>query len=181
MNSNLLELQHTLRNYGLLISFSGKFSQEIIEELGEAVKKYLETEDRPKNDIYNVFSIFIEQTQNIKNYCKSKEGSEAYAQISSSCIVTIGRTDCGNYVSSGNLIENENVGRLTGILDELNGLEKTELKKLYKEKLRQDLTPDSLGAGIGLLDIARKAAQPLEYTITPVDKQFSFFTLRAVV
>jgi hypothetical protein len=181
MSSSLLELQHTLRNYGLLISFSGKFSQEIIEELGEAVKKYLETEDRPKNDIYNVFAIFIEQTQNIKNYCMSKEGTEAYEQISGSCIVTIGRTDCGNYVCSGNLVENESVSRLTGILDELNQLEKTELKKLYKERLKQDLPPGSLGAGIGLVDIARKASQPLEYTITPVDGQFSFFTLRAVV
>jgi hypothetical protein len=181
MSGSLLELQHTLRQHGLLISFSGKFTQEIIEELGEAVKKYLETEERPKTDIFNLFSIFIEQTQNIKNYCMSKAGTEAYEHISSSCIITIGRTDSGNYVSSGNLVENDNVVRLTAILDELNQLNKPDLKKLYKEKLKMDVPPDSQGAGIGLVDIARKAAQPLEYTITPIDGHYSFFTLRAVV
>ncbi|TDF97494.1 SiaB family protein kinase [Paenibacillus piri] len=181
MSNSLLELQHTLSQYGLLISFSGTFTQEIIEELGEAVKKYLETEERPKTDIYNVFSIFIEQTQNIKNYCMSQKGTETYEQISSSCIITIGRSGDGNYISSGNLVLKENVSKLAGILDQLNGLDKADLKKLYKEKLKQEAFSDQPGAGIGLVDIARKAAQPLEYTFTPVDAQFSFFTLRAVV
>jgi regulator of sigma D len=72
MNSTLLDVQNKLRQSGILICFSGRLSQGLIEEYGEAVKKYLETEDRPMNEIFNVFSIFIEQTQNIKNYnaCK---------------------------------------------------------------------------------------------------------------
>ncbi|ABO50369.1 conserved hypothetical protein [Desulforamulus reducens MI-1] len=181
ISNNLFELQKILSNNGLLISFSGRFSQSIIEELGEAVKKYLETEDRPKNDVYNVFSIFIEQTQNIKNYCEIKKESPHYERIANSCMVTIGKTETGNYICSGNIVEQKDAVVLTGIIDELIPLDKVALKKLYKEKLRQDISPDSLGAGIGLVDIARKASLPLEYSITTIDDNFLFFTLKAVV
>lgn len=182
MNNKLLTLQNKLREDGVLISFSGKFSQEIIEELGEAVKKYLETEDQPKNDIFNVFSIFIEQTQNIKHYCVSKNATSVYEQIASSCIVIIGNeVNNGKYICSGNLIENRDRGKLASIINELTKLDKQELKKLYKQKLKQEISPGSTTAGMGLIDIARKASLPLEYSIERIDDLYSFFTLKAIV
>jgi hypothetical protein len=183
MNHKLLELQMLLRENGLLITFSGKFTQSIIEELGEAVKKYLETEERPQNAIFNLFSIFIEQTQNIKNYCSSKQGADYSDRISDSCIVTIGKTETGgNYVCSGNQIQNSDISKLVQVLEEINKLDKEELKKMYKNKRKQEVTSmEGPGAGLGLIDIARKVRQPLEYSFTEVDSQFSFFTLKAIV
>ncbi|SFH29610.1 hypothetical protein SAMN05660649_04630 [Desulfotomaculum arcticum] len=182
MNPKLLALQKQLREDGVLISFSGKFSQEIIEELGEALKKYLETEDQPKTDIFNIFSIFIEQTQNIKNYCASGNFIDAYEQIANSCIVIIGNTaNNGKYICSGNIIVNSDLEKLQSTISAVTSLNKEELKKLYKQKLKQELPPDSTSAGIGLIDIARKASQPLQYSIVDIDEQFSFFTLKAIV
>lgn len=181
VDSGLCEMQKYLSQQGILISFSGRFSQIIIEELGEAVKKYLETEEHPKTDIFNVFSVFIEQTQNIKNYCESKIASVSYDTIANSCIVTIGKGEDGNYVSSGNIIENKDAEKLAALIEDLLLLDKTSLKKRYKEKLKQELPPDSLGAGVGLIDIARKARKPLEYTVNMIDEQFSFFTLKVIV
>ncbi|GAB6181310.1 SiaB family protein kinase [Desulfotomaculum defluvii] len=181
VTTGILDLQNYLSRHGILISFSGRFSQTIIEELGEAVKKYLETEEHPKNDIFNVFSVFVEQTQNIKNYCESKRASDSYARIANSCIVTIGKCEDGNYISSGNIIEKVDAEKLVTLINELIPLDKIALKKLYKEKLKQELPPDSLGAGVGLIDMARKANKPLEYTINGIDEQFSFFTLNVIV
>ncbi len=180
-HTGLLELQNYLSQNGILISFSGRFSQAIIEELGEAVKKYLESEEHPKNDIFNVFSIFVEQTQNIKNYCESKKFLTSYERIANSCIVTIGKCEGGNYISSGNIIENSDAEKLTAHIEELIPLDKISLKKRYKEQLKQELLPGSLGAGVGLIDIARKASKPLMYTVSRIDQQFSFFTLKAII
>lgn len=180
-NENLLGIQNILRENSVLISFSGKLSQAIIEELGEAVKKYLETEDVPKKEIFNIFSIFIEQTQNIKNYCFSKEKSSVHERIASSSIVTIGKTEKGSFICSGNLLCKDDVRKVTEKIDRLIEMDKEELKKIYKETLKSDLQIDSVGAGLGLIDMARKASHPLEYSITNVDEQFSFFTLKAVV
>lgn len=180
-NQNLLGIQNVLRDNSVLISFSGKLSQGIIEELGEAVKKYLETEDVPKKEIFNIFSIFIEQTQNIKNYCFSKQEFKCYEQIAASCIVTIGKTEQGSFICSGNLLYKDDIGKVVETIDRLLAMDKDGLKKVYKETLKLDLQENATGAGLGLIDIARKASLPLEYSITNVDDQFSFFTLKAVV
>lgn len=181
MESNLLRIQNTLRDNGILISFSGRFSQGIIEELGDALKKHLEAEDTPKNDIYNVFSVFIEQTQNIKNYASTMLQSKNYDKIVNSGIVSIGKSISNYFVWSGNLMENRDVEKLACKLEQIINADKDTLKKLYKEQLRKEPLPDSIGAGVGLIDMARKAVSPIGYTIQKVNEEFSFFELRVIV
>jgi hypothetical protein len=181
MQKNLSSIQDLLRDNGILISFSGRFSQGIIEELGDALKKHLEVEATPKNEIHSVFSVFIEQTQNIKNYSSRKLDSIIYDKVASSGIVSIGKCEKGYFIWSGNLIENSDVEPLKEKLELISNLDKTGLKKLYKERLRMDHSACSIGAGVGLIDIARKASSPIEYSIQEVDYEFSFFELRVIV
>ncbi|MBW7456609.1 SiaB family protein kinase [Paenibacillus sepulcri] len=181
MLTDMLNVQHLLRSRGILISFTGKLSQALIVEYGEAVKSYLETENRPKNEVFNIFSLFIEQTQNINNYCAVKTESSNYEEIAHSSIVTIGKTGSGSFVCSGNLIENANSEALQTYLDTIISLDKTGLKTLYKTVLKQEVPEGSRGAGLGLIDMARKASAPLEYSIVKQDEALSFFTLKAIV
>ncbi|WP_371376256.1 SiaB family protein kinase [Sporomusa aerivorans] len=181
MTMDLLDLQKLLQNFGVLISFSGRFTQEIIEELGGAVKKYLETEATSQNDTYNVFAVFIEQTQNIKNYSSLQSSSLAGERIANSGIVAIGKSEEGYFVSSGNLVATGDVALLAARLDEIASLDKTGLKKLYKEQLKKEIPPGCSGAGLGLIDMARRASKPLHYSVVPLDETISFFTLKAYV
>lgn len=181
IHNDLLQVRNVLQQHGILISFAGRLSQELIEEYGAAVKQYLDGEDIPQNNVFHTFSIFIEQTQNIKNYCLSKEGTELFEEISQSSIVTIGRNDDGHFVCSGNLVEKSDVDRLREKVQPLLDMDKDELKQHYKTVLRSEIPPGAGGAGLGLIDIARKASRPLEYSITDINNQVSFFALRAVV
>lgn len=181
MSNPMLELQGFLRDRGIMICFSGRLSQELIEEYGAAVKKYMEAEDRPMNEIFNIFSIFIEQTQNIKNYCSYIENDACFEAIQQSSIVTIGKTEKGSFISSGNLVKNEHVESLSRRVETLIPLDKAVLKKLYKEQLREAPEEAAQGAGIGLIEMARKTSEPLQYTISPINDQLSFFTLKAIV
>lgn len=176
----LINLQNTLSSSGILISFSGRFSQGIIEELGEAIMKHMEAEDRPRNDIYNVFAIFVETTHNIKKYAASKQGSRFYEQIYNSGIVTIGRSEEGYFICSGNLVEIADAEKLSAQLDSLIPLDKDQLKKRYKEQMKKDLPPGSVGAGLGLIDIARKCSKPMNYSMRDM-QDLSFFTLTVMV
>lgn len=181
MELNLFDLQKTLQKYGILISFAGRFSQEVIEELGDAVKKYLETESISQNDTYNVFSVFIEQTQNIKNYSAIKINCPRGDKIANSGIVTIGKSEIGHFVSSGNLMESEDATVLMSKLGTINSLDKVGLKKLYKEQLKKEIPLDCQGAGLGLIDMARKASQPIEHSLVKLDNEFYFFTLKVYI
>lgn len=180
-HKSLMEIQNFLKDNRILISFSGRFSQGIIQELGDAVKNHMEAEEMPKNDIFSVFGIFIEQTQNIRNYSSSKEGTKNYDKISDSGIVVIGRKNDMYYVCSGNLVENHDMDNLVQRIERLVSLDKNELKKLYKEEMKKEIVPGSCGAGLGLIDMARKASKPIEYSVEKIDDEFSFFTINVLV
>ena len=181
METDMLEVQHMLHSRGILISFTGKLSQRLIVEYGEAVKSYLEASDRPKNEIFNIFSLFIEQTQNINNYCATKIEKPQYERIAQSSIVSIGKIDENSYVCSGNLMETKDVVQLKAHLEKIISMDKLELKSLYKETIKQDMDLNSQCGGLGLIDMARKSAEPLQYSFTDHDDVYSFFTLKATV
>ncbi len=180
MDLNLLDLQKRLQKNGVLITFSGRFTQEIIEELGDAVRKYMETEST-QHKTHDVFAVFIEQTQNVKNYASSRSECAIGEKIANSGIVAIGKDEEGYFVSSGNMLATDDVRALKGKLSTLASLDKVELKKLYKEQMKKTLDLESVGAGLGLIDMARRASGQLHYSIQDIDEQISFFTLKVQV
>jgi hypothetical protein len=181
MKSKLTEIQNVLGSSGISICFSGRFSQGLIEEIGDAVKLHMENEERPKNDIFNVFSIFVEQSQNIKNYVISKENSAGYNRIANSAIVSIGQEENRYFIWSGNVMENNDVASLQAKLNAVVGANKDELKKMYKEQLKKEFEPGQTGAGVGIIDIAKRASQPLEFSIETLDETYSLFELKVIV
>ena len=60
-------------------------------------------------------------------------------------------------------------------------MNKDELKALYKEKLRADPEEGSKGAGLGFMEIARRATQPIEFDFVEVDADYTFFALKATI
>jgi len=82
------------------------------------------------------------------------------------------------FVQTKNAVKNESMAFLTGKINHLNSLDKNELRQYYKEKMRSDNdNPESQGAGLGLIEIARRATAPIEYAFTPLSEGFSFFTM----
>lgn len=175
---NLFQLKERLDSAGALITFSGSFSHTIIEELGTAVRKYLESEEVQKSSLMDVFSVYVEAAQNVRNYTAGKEGDST---IANSSILVIAKRDQRYEVHAGNLVDNADIPGFTARIQALVGVDKAGLKALYKEQLRKERPPGAVGAGLGLIDMARRATQPLEFEFTPVDAEHSFFSLRVVV
>lgn len=166
---NLYELKQNLGEAGALITFSGSFSHGIIEELGTAIRAYLESQTVRKSAMMDVFSVYIEAAQNVRNYAGSAtEG-----------VLVIAKRAERYEVHSGNVIDSEHVRELTERLERLAELDKVALKALYKEQLRQERP--SAGAGLGLIEMARRASQPLSWEFRPLADGRSFFSLRVVV
>ncbi|HUD42364.1 MAG TPA: SiaB family protein kinase [Dokdonella sp.] len=169
---NLFALKEQLREAGILISFTGSFSHSIIEELGTAVKKYLERADIQKSAIMDVFSVYIEAAQNVRNYTEQRGQSDA-----DSSIVVIARRDSHYRIYAGNVVEAADTEALGRRLDALAAMDKAALKAAYKDQLRRERGPDQSGAGLGLIEIARRATRPLEYSFTPLAEGRAYFSL----
>jgi len=85
-------------------------------------------------------------------------------------------------VSAGNLIETADGEALIATIEELARLDKTQLKARYKEQLRKPREDNTVsGAGLGLIDIARKSSEPLKASLQTVANGRSFISLSAVI
>jgi len=181
MALDVYPLYERLTNQEIIFCFCGSASQPIVEGIGETLLQRMELEGTDTGVVGRVFQVFVEQMQNIVNYSAERipppaEGGEELAVG----ILIVGREDGSFCVSCGNHIENRHVEFLSTTLGKLQALDKDQLKALYKER-RKNGHSGSKGAGLGLIDMARKASKLLEFSITPVDEKKSFFSLTTFI
>jgi len=174
---NILNLRNNLNKCGVIMSFTGPFSQGIIEEIGDALRNYLENKNNSRGNIFKVFSVFIEQTQNIKNYAYQLPEQKDQEKILLSGILNIGHKEDNYFVSSGNLVKKADVENLENRLSAIQSYNKKELASVYRDKLRNSPENVSGGAGLGLLEMARKASEKIYFDFEKIDENYSFFTL----
>ncbi len=133
-----------------------------------------------------IFSIFIEQIQNVMNYSAERhtevdKTTDAPRSFPSGVFV-IGRAENAYYTECGNHVRNSEIERISANIDYINSLNKDELKAYYRERRKaENDNPESRGAGLGLIEIARRSTAPLEYEFTRLDDEKSFFSLFATV
>ena len=177
---NLWSLHRQFEEANIQICFNGPLTHSIIEELGMAVRRYLENETPGTEKMMDIFSVYIEQTQNVRNYARKKQSADTPA-LYNTITLTIGRQGEQYVVVSGNVIDLADVSPLVAKIEQLRTLDAAGLKALYKEQRRKPLTDEASGAGLGLIDMARKTSQPLEYQVQSINDKTAFFTLQAVV
>jgi hypothetical protein len=127
--------------------------------------------------------VFVEQMNNMLMYSAEKEEhAERKPVETASGIFVLGTLDKSYYVQTGNVIKNSSVGLLKERIDFLNTLDKKELRQFYKEQMKtENDNPESKGAGLGLTEIARRAASKIEYEFTPYGEDLSYFTMYVTV
>lgn len=184
MKLELYDLYRDLKSKRILFCYSGPIAHAGIEGVAQTLRMNLEYDDTGNATKVAVFSIFIEQVQNILNYSAERLGgaeTESENELGFGT-VAIGREADGSYfIYCGNRVYNKDTAELGRRIDELKGLSKDELKALYKERRRMEPPPGSKGAGLGLVEIARKAGKPIEYSFRKIDEIFSFFIIKVVV
>ena len=80
-------------------------------------------------------------------------------------------------IITGNYIDNAKVESFKENIDKINGMTEEELKKHYRESLSNNELSHKGGAGLGMIDIARKSGHKLEYRFDQVNDNISFFSL----
>jgi hypothetical protein len=89
----------------------------------------------------------------------------------------IAKNELNYNIITGNFVGNQSIAPLRSRLDEVNSLTKEELKEFYKSILNNGIRSLNGGSGLGMIDIARKTGEKLEYNFLEIDDKVSFFTL----
>lgn len=182
MKLDLYEFYQEAKGKNVIFYYCGPIAHASIEGVAQTLRKNLEYEEVCNLTAQSVFSVFIEQMQNILNYSAERvTASEAMENELRVGVVVIGYEQKGYFILCGNKIYNSDVQGLKDRLELIRNMNKEELKALYKERRRMEPEPESKGAGLGLIEMARKGTEPIEYSFLPIDDNFSFFTIRVVV
>jgi hypothetical protein len=184
MIENLYQFREMLKEKGVYLSIVGPFSQSLIEGLTLMIRQKLQSEAVKAPIVKNIFAVVIEQAQNIIRYsAESIPVNEHHGQQEHYSVgaIAIGYDDEYYFVISGNMIEKAKAQKLRKRLLPLQTLTKEELKQLYKEQRRKGPDEDSKGAGLGLIDMARKASKPLEFNFQEIDETRIFFSIKIMI
>lgn len=124
-----------------------------------------------------IYYIMVEGIQNITRHQDELfEGNEEYPGI-----FAIQKQKDRYYVTTGNLVLNDKIPILKEKIKQINNLEKDELKKFHKEILRSGVISDKGGAGLGLIEMARKSGNKLVSSFELINEHYSYFYLQTQI
>ncbi|HSL85990.1 MAG TPA: DUF6272 family protein, partial [Bacteroidales bacterium] len=96
-------------------------------------------------------------------------------------IVEVKRVEKGYKIMTGNFVRTSNVEKLEEKIKRINRSTHEEIKELYKFILNHQRISAKGGGGLGLVDIARKTGNKLDYAFRNYDDNYSFFFLNIFV
>lgn len=183
---NIHAIQSDLNDQEIFFYYSGYINEDLLLSVGKLVKKKLDLVKVNKKTSRAIFAIFVEEVQNIIRYSKgvlyimedeSKNPDEIDALRHG--FVLIGKSDDQYYVCCGNLVLNDDADRIEKSLTEIQSLDASGLKTKYKEAIQKPAPEGSKGAGLGLIDIARRATGGFGFEFKEFDEQHKYFYLKA--
>jgi hypothetical protein len=176
MLQDLYEFKKDLGKRGIFFCLSGPISQNLVAEIGTTLEQHMTLGEAGKSTVLRVFSTVVENAQNIMRYSDEKEEDLSLG------IIAVGYENRHYFVLCGNMVENNKVERLSSKLTKLQDMGKEELKKYYRRRRREGPPPDSIGgAGLGFIDMAKKASQPIEFDFKQINEKYSFFSMKIVI
>lgn len=181
MMFDMLEYYNMLKRNNVNIIYSGPIWADGVEGIGGTLRKRLELDDLPLSASQSVFSVFVEQMNNMLLYSSEKQTFHMPDKKPfgvSSGVFILGAQDKKYFLQSGNVMKDDGVSTIRDRIDYLNTLDKAQMRKFYKEQIKQEnKNPESKGAGLGLIEIARRASSKIEYSFTPLGDGLTFFAM----
>ncbi len=182
MLSELYDFKRDLTERGIFFSFSGPMSQDLLVEIGAILQQKLKLKEASTLTILRVFSMVVELAQNIIRYSAEKYSSEDNGNKHlRQGIITVGYKSGSYFVGSGNMIRNNVSEKLNLKLSKLQKMNRDEIKAYYKERRKAEPDRESKGAGLGFIEMAKKASKPIEFSIRAIDGEFSFFSIKLII
>ena len=177
MMNDIYDFYNRMERNNILLSFKGDITSELLTSILQIMESKLDNlqeEPKVKKKVYNVL---VECLQNLYHHMDEQQLLDDNNSKTRSAIFMIGKVNGMYNIITGNYIKVGNIESLQKKLDHINTLTREELKDYYKQVLDNGMMSEKGGGGLGMIDIARKTGQKLNYNFLDVDDTYSFFTL----
>ena len=143
-----------------LLAFEGAFTPDAVVALGEDLQAALARAGCSAGTIRRAFGLFVELAQNVARHSAQREGQAGVGRIE------VQRQGGALLLSTANESTEERLAALLAEVDRLAASSPEQLQALRRERLRAPTRPTG-GAGLGLIELARRSGQPLEVRAKP--------------
>ncbi len=177
MSFDVNEYYSKLKGGDILMSFKGNISSELISNVLEVVESKMDEYNESSKIRKKVYNVLVESLQNLYHHIEELPNEMREEFESKFGILMVSRVEDRYKITTGNFITHDKVDVLRNKIDKINSMGKEELKDMYKFILNHQRLSEKGGGGLGLVDIARKTGNKLDYTFEKFDDLYYFFNL----
>jgi hypothetical protein len=157
--------------------FRGDFSPPIVAGILDLAKTTLQESNETfkiKNKIYYIMG---ESLQNIARH----HSESLYNSPDKYSLFAIHRRNFKYYITTGNLIEIQEIESLKEKIDKINSMDGLNLREYSRATRSNNDFSSKGGAGLGLIEMAKRSGNKLEYDFKNIDENHSYFYLNTEI
>jgi len=175
---NAYEKFRRMMDNHIMLSFKGEITSDIITMVLQIMETRLDSVSEKGSVKKRIFNVLVECMQNLYHHSEAEVAGDMNTRRA---MLELFYDNDFYYILTGNFIRNEEIPPLKERIDRVNSLSKDELRKYYRQILDNNQISDKGGADLGMIDMARKSGQKLDYNFSNVNDELSFFDLRVKV
>ena len=186
MNLNLTYVKSVLNIYdemltsGISLVYMGEFNQEITKTFTSMTEGNMERNGDERRMKKKVYHVLVETLQNMNKHSDETD-KRSGNQRSGQGLFMLGQKDEKYFVITANKVQKSRLDTIKGAIDEVNHSSPEELKAMYKNQIKGGTLSSKGGAGLGLIDIARKTGKKLEYQFLEDQDDYLYFLLKVEI
>ena len=177
---NINDVQTMVKNDGIIfLNYGGFLSQTLISAMTEALELEAKAFAIKVGVSTNIFTIFIELTQNMMNYSKNEHLDNR--EVGSDGLIVVSKDDLGNYyIQSQNIVSIEDKNNMLPKLLDVTTLDRDSIRTKYKELRRSGKNAHPKGGGLGFYEIAKRC-EKIEYNFTEINEHKYYFHIKTKI
>lgn len=165
----------------VLLAYKGSITTELITNVLEVVESKLDDIKTASAVRKRVYNVLVESLQNLYHHIDEIPEDIKGKFDRRFGVLVVSREGDAYRISTGNFVRAGRVKQLKDKIDKINSLSREELKDMYKFVLNHQKLSAKGGGGLGLIDIAKKTGNKMNYIFHNYDGNFSFFNLNVFV
>jgi len=159
----------------LSLSYRGKADDKMTLQLIKLSESFIHDNKLLKKLTKKISFLIAESFQNVVRHGTTKPLESELAGEKDFFRISI--LDDRIIISSSNIIETENIQDLNKKIDDINQLSAEELKEVWRSQMQNGEYSAKGGAGLGIIEMARKSGLPLKKQFVVINEVFSRFYL----
>ena len=161
----------------VIFFYKGNVDSDIINHVLDTVEDKMAEVNEQSKLRKKVYNVLVESLQNLYHHV-DKVPDDFEDQTSEKFgLLVVQKVDGGYKIITGNFVHADNIEKLEEKIKRINRSSHEEIKELYKFILNHQRISAKGGGGLGLVDIARKTGNKLEYTFQHYQDDYYFFNL----